>query len=128
MSLEDCVPKDKFDLDAVRRAEEAGYPAIAPILPELLEWMQDMNWPVARVIAPLLIKIGEPVVPLILEVLKGEDAIWKYWILSSIVIDLDQPTRAPLLGECLRLTLHPTDAEKAEEVDLIAEEILLMSP
>jgi Domain of unknown function (DUF5071) len=47
MDLRDCVPKDKFDLAATVKAREAGFPAINAILPDLLEGLRDMNWPVA---------------------------------------------------------------------------------
>lgn len=37
------IPKDKLDTDAVARLVVEGYPAIHPLLPDLLAWMQDIN-------------------------------------------------------------------------------------
>jgi 1-acyl-sn-glycerol-3-phosphate acyltransferase len=125
MNSEGCVPRDKFDLEAVQRARAAGYPAIEPVLPVLLEWVQDLNWPVAREIAPFLVEVGAPIVPLILEVLRGDDSIWKYSVLTEIVRHLDKKAQKPLLEECLRMVETPTASEKAEEADLAAREILL---
>ena len=54
MTLTDCIPTDKFDHEAVERASALGYPGINPILPDLLIWLQDRNWPVAEDVARLL--------------------------------------------------------------------------
>lgn len=45
MDLSASIPTDKHDLAAVANAARLGYPAINAILPELLEWLQDINWP-----------------------------------------------------------------------------------
>ncbi|NKQ73418.1 hypothetical protein C3Y89_24255 [Rhizobium sp. UPM1132] len=52
------LPANKFDLDAVYELEAAGYPAIAPLLDDLVAWTADGNWPVARPIADLLVSTG----------------------------------------------------------------------
>src|SRR4051794_23281462 len=61
--VQHLIPQNKFDLKRAQAAVEVGYPAVAPILPELLEWLQDYNWPVAHILAPFLASIGEPLVP-----------------------------------------------------------------
>ena len=83
--LSQLVPKDKLDLDTARAAVEAGYPLIAPILPDLLQWLQDCNWPVAHVLAPFLASIGEPLVPHVANVMEGDDYVWKYWMIGAIM-------------------------------------------
>ena len=57
------IPKSKSDLETANRAVAAGYPAVKPVLGELVEWLKDYNWPVAHVLAPFLAKIGIPLVP-----------------------------------------------------------------
>ena len=57
------VPSSKGDLPAAKRAVAAGWPAVEPVLPELLEWIQDVNWPVAPVLMPFLASLGDPLVP-----------------------------------------------------------------
>jgi hypothetical protein len=49
-----CIPKNKGVLAAAQAAIDIGYPGVAPILPQLLEWLQDYNWPVAHMLAPFL--------------------------------------------------------------------------
>ena len=58
MNARECIPKDKHDLLALERARELGFPLLNEIIPDLLEWLQDGNWPVARPTATLLAEAG----------------------------------------------------------------------
>lgn len=53
------LPRDKHDLDNLQLLKNLGWPAIEPVLPDLLEWVQHMNWPVARSLAPFLAGLGQ---------------------------------------------------------------------
>jgi hypothetical protein len=109
------VPHDKYDLPRAEAAVAAGLPAVLPILEELLGWLQDGNWPVARVLAPFLGTAGISVVPHVRRVLEGEDDIWKYWILKSVVAP--QPdVVAALRPDLERITRQPTKGELEEGV------------
>jgi len=123
MNLNDLVPKDKFDIDSAQRAISAGYPIINPILPKLLTWIQDLNWPVAQKLVPFLATIGEPLESEVRKILEGHDEMWKYWTMKE-VISKSAPLRAKLKVELLRLSEHPTESERNNEVDLIAKDIL----
>jgi hypothetical protein len=79
------VPRSKHDDEAADAAIAAGYPAVDPILPDLLEWLQDMNWPVAQSLAPFLASIGEPLIPHLKKIFESNDVIWKGWIVSRII-------------------------------------------
>ncbi|ANT51187.1 DUF5071 domain-containing protein [Mesorhizobium amorphae] len=94
-NLADLVPVDKLDTDKASALTALGYPAIEPILPQLLEWLQDINWPVAQVLQPLLAGIGPPLAPHLRQILRGNDDIWIYWILVSVV------AYSPALAGCL---------------------------
>jgi hypothetical protein len=118
------LPLDKHDTLAVRQLAELGYPIISPVLPELMKWLQDANWPVARPISDLLVKIEKPVVPLLLEVLKGDDAIWKYWCLELVVRRLPPDVVAVLRPELERLAQCPSDSDRQEEVNVSANSLL----
>lgn len=121
--VRDLIPKSKSDSERVHRVIELGYPAIAPIIPDLLEWMQDYNWPIARELAPFLATIGEPLLPEIQRILNTTDQLWKYWILTKIV------AKSPQLAEQLRpvlmrITQFPSKEEREEELHIVAQEIL----
>lgn len=83
--LRSMLPRTKYDLERAEAIAAIGYPGVAPVLPELLEWMKDMNWPVAKIIAPFLATIGAPLAPFVREIFSTDDAIWKEWILGNLI-------------------------------------------
>ena len=54
-NIKDLIPKDKFDVSSFEQLMALNDAEIDPIIPELLKWIQDMNWPVA----PSVIKVVE---------------------------------------------------------------------
>jgi hypothetical protein len=121
MSIE--LPQNKHDVEQARALVALGFPGVEPVLPRLLEWVQDMNWPVAQVLAPFLAGIGKPLAPHIERVLRTDDLAWQDFILSGVV------SRSPELIEELRpqlerLALSSTSAEVADGVALTARDVL----
>ena len=117
------VPKSKSNLEAANRAVAAGYPAVKPALGELVAWLQDFNWPVARVLAPFLANIGLPLVPHIDHVLSTKDEIWKYWVIVCLISrndDLYENYKQRLI----RYAEQPTDSDRHQELDRVAREAL----
>ena len=47
-------PRDKFDLDAVAALAGVDGATLRPLLPDLLAWLQDANWPIAAPLADVL--------------------------------------------------------------------------
>ena len=115
--LHSLLPRDKHDVDRARALVEMGYPAVAPVLPKLVECLQDINWPVAHVLAPFLASIGEPLVPHVRHVLATEDDIWKYNVLTNVVASWPPEIVRQLKPELERLAWQPTANEVAEGVD-----------
>lgn len=126
MDISQCVPKDKSDLAAVALAKTAGYPALNEVLPQLLEWLRDMNWPVAPPVAKLLSGAGMEIVPHIKDVLYSDDHIWKYWLLAALIPNLKPEAREALQADVFRIAHHPSNDEKDEEVDVVARETLAL--
>ncbi len=122
-NIQALIPCHKSDLDRARAAIQAGYPAVAPILPQLLEWLQDYNWPVAHVLAPFLASIGNPLIPYVETIFHSNDEIWKYWIISTILGN-SRELATSFRAELERLALLPTKDEAAEELDDVAREVL----
>ena len=123
LGLRSQLPKHKRDLQAARAIVTRGFPAVAPVLPELLEWLQDCNWPVAHVLAPFLATIGLPLLPDIRQVLQTDDNQWKYWVLGEVVGQCPELAVA-LRDELTRLATAPTPLEVSDELHLVAQEIL----
>jgi len=122
-NISDLVPKDKLDLATANAAVDVGYPAVAPILPDLLTWLQDCNWPVAHVLAPFLASIGEPLVPHVAKIMNSDDYVWKYWMIGAIMRYSPDVARS-FRGELERLVNSPTQIEAHEELDQLAQEVL----
>ena len=120
----DLVPTSKGDLTRARAAVEAGYPAVDPILGELLKWLQDYNWPVAHILGPFLASIGVPLVPHIWRVLGTDDHMWKYWVIGILIRDLPEAAAAEFRPELERLCYNPQPDERGSELDEQARDVL----
>ena len=119
------LPRNKHDCDAIRRIAEAGYPAIAPILDELMDWTADSNWPVARPLADFLLTLGTPLIDPILRVLRGTDGTQKWHCINLFAREPPIDIFRGLEDDLRRLADHPSEDDKREEVDIEAREALL---
>jgi len=124
MNIRECIPEDKHDIAAIDRARLVGFPLLNQILPELLVWLRDSNWPVAVETASLLSEANVEITPHIKVVLDSEDGIWKYWTLKLVVSNLSFDVLGELRGELVRLANYPTQNDRLEEVDIVALEIV----
>ena len=113
--LKELIPRDKHDHKRAEAAINAGYPAVDPILWELLEWIQDMNWPVAQTLAPFLSSIGLPLVPYIERIFETDDEVWKYWIMGAIMRYSREVAEA-FREVVTRIAYAPTENELNEEL------------
>ena len=121
--LRQLLPEDKQDVQRARMLVELGYPTVAAAIPHLMIWLQDGNWPVAQIIAPFLASIGKPSIPEIKKILHGNDDIWKYWILTLVVMELNAADVKELEPELKLLA----QTESLEELDVIAKECLVQN-
>lgn len=109
VELRNLLPRSKQDIKRVKGLMALGYPAIAPVLPELLTWLQDINWPIAEPVSLLLATVGAPLVPHARKVLEGDDDLWKTGVLISFQ---DVPEIVgPLSSLIARIALRPTPGE-----------------
>jgi proteasome lid subunit RPN8/RPN11 len=118
------VPRDKCDEEMVPLIAEAGYPAIAPILDDLMEWTADPNWPICIPLIDYLATLGEPMVEPVRRVLRGSDGGHKWMCLDGIVSVLPPIAQARLLDDLQRLAEQPSEDDRIEEVDIEARKIL----
>jgi hypothetical protein len=117
------LPQDKYDTEAATALAVASWESIAPLMPQILEWMQDLNWPVAHVFQPFLVSVGLPLVPFVREVFATDDEQWKYNILVSVVACAPELATA-LHDDLKRMANNPTEGERLEGVSEEAREIL----
>ena len=119
MNEQKLIPKDKFDLDAAKRLSLATPEQVSA----LLEWIADMNWPVALEIIHVLPKFHKELLPSIEPILlnRENDIIWKYWIISQLLIQFPKEsllTLLPIIQEYADLIPHNEDEEDLKEVSL----------
>lgn len=113
------ISKDYWD-GAAETVIRLGYPRVKSILPGLLEWIQDLNWPGAREIADFLLEIGDPMIPYVKDVLNqySDDQEWVYWIFEVLINHWNTVQVLQIQAELIKIS-----QEKAN--DLSALRILL---
>ena len=118
------LPKSKHDLQAIQALYDTDIASVDKQLPELLTGLQDINWQVA---APLVeyLRINFAALPsmeaTLLEILKSDDGVWKYWLIVSLGDLFQTPALLKVLSD---LAYHPGTADKYDEVDIAALEAL----
>lgn len=118
------LPRNKHDFERVNKLKKMERTELLPLLPSLMEWVQDMNCPIAHEVGELLVTFPNEMVPLIKDVLAADDDVWKYWCLKILVRRLPEEFRMSFKSELIRLAERPTAGEKLEELDETAMEIL----
>jgi len=118
------LPKDKYDEPAVAHISTLPESSIAPLIPELLTWLQDVAWPIARPVKTLLLRHPHLIVEPVREVLVGNDDEWKDNCLTQIVEELPRKQQQALKQEVERIARSPTTGEEEFETQDTARNIL----
>ncbi len=122
MNLEDLVLKDKFDIETAEKLFNYSFEEIEPIVPSILEWLQDGNWPVSRPVGKFISSLSQDKLgPYLMEIMNGNDYEWKYFLISSLHLENDK-MYPPFLAELKRLAQHPTQVEIGCELQWMAEQ------
>lgn len=124
MDIRDLIPRDKHDFERVEQLKNQPLENLRLILPELLEWLQDGNWPISKPIENILIEFKHDLLPYIREILESEDVARKYFLLNGLVQKLSNDILKELEPHLRRIINTPTNDEKTEEIDEIAIELL----
>ncbi|UQV43782.1 DUF5071 domain-containing protein [Janthinobacterium lividum] len=117
------LPRDKHDTQNAQALIALSWEELHPAMPQILAWIQDVNWPVAGVLLPYLAGIGARLAPYIKTVLDSNDGQWKYFVLQGIVRHSSE-VAFELGGELNRLAYAPTIEELEEGVAEVARAIL----
>ena len=122
-NIYDLIPKNKFDLSSIEQLKLIDATEAEPILSDLLEWIQDLNWPVAKALFYILLRFDKKFVPHIRSVFNSDDDIWKCWILCMLK-DFSPDTVKLLSYEIKRMASNPTTSELLEETNIYASDIV----
>ncbi|AJY77931.1 hypothetical protein VN24_21915 [Paenibacillus beijingensis] len=124
MDIRELIPKHKKDFESIEKLKTLDLEELKLILPELLEWLQDMNWPIAREIQTILLHFPEDLTPHIRRIFRTSDGEWKYWILYSLLTDLPKHILIDLKPDLERINNYPTEDEKSSDLKYIVEDLL----
>ncbi|MCW3791211.1 DUF5071 domain-containing protein [Paenibacillus sp. LS1] len=124
MDIRKFLPRDKSDFEAVGKLNEFSNVELKVIIPELMEWLQDGNWPISKPVEDLLLRLGEDVIPHIKDVLQTQDSTWEYFILVGLIDRLPISHLSMLQTDLVRILESPTHDEILEELDEVILELL----
>lgn len=117
MNIKKMLPEDKHDLESVKQLGMLSNNELKEILPELLEWIQDGNWPISKSVEDLLLRFGEELIPHIQNVFKTRDSTWEYFMLTGLISRLPSKYLVMLKGDLERILENPTEDEMLEKLD-----------
>jgi hypothetical protein len=123
MDVFSLVPKDKFDCSGIETLKSIDIKDAEPILYDLMVWMQDLNWPVAKELKKVLPRFHENLVPHTMAIFNSDDDIWKSWTLL-LLKDFPSDTVRLLANDIKRIAENPTKGELMEEANEYASELI----
>ncbi len=123
---EDYLPLNIYDVDKVEKLKKLDRNVLEPLLPDLLEYTQDMNWYIASGVVEILLTFPKEIVSHVQAILSSNDDNWKWFILHFLVIKLPVESQVQFKQYLIRVAQTPTQNEIAEELDEIAKEIVDM--
>jgi len=120
------VPKNKFDDSTIGELMKIEEKKMKLILPELILWIADFNWPIAKDMINILILYPNSLIPVIKKSLNPfqDDEILKYWIIIKLIPELPQKYQNLLRGDIERICYEPTIGETNENVHFEAKILL----
>ncbi|WP_339306960.1 DUF5071 domain-containing protein [Paenibacillus sp. FSL R5-0519] len=124
MNIRECLPRDKSDYEAVRKLSDFSDVELKIIIPELMEWLQDGNWPISKPVEDLLLRLGKEIIPHIQDVLRTRDPQWEYFILVGLIDRLPVFHLSMLQTDLVRILESPTPDEILEGLDGVIFELL----
>jgi hypothetical protein len=117
------LPTNKHDHFAIEHISTLPDSEIAPLLPEILTWVQDTNWPISRTVSTFLLQHPTRIVEPVRHILQSDDAEWIYNVLG-IIEQLPKEVQKALKVEVERVALRPTEEEKDFEAQDVAQGII----
>jgi hypothetical protein len=124
MNIKGNLPKNKHDFESIEALKRQSKAELRGVLPELIKWLQDGNWPISKSVEDILLRFGKELIPLIRRIFQTNDGQWKYFVLSGLVNRLPLQILTEIRPDLMRIKNSPTRDEKLEELDELADELL----
>jgi hypothetical protein len=124
VDIRELIPMHKSDFERVEKLKALNLEDIKPILPDLMIWLQDQNWPISQGIEDIIIEFQSDLIPHIKNIFSTTDGSWKYFLLHGLINRLPSSIITELREDLERIKNNPTQDEKYEELDDILSELL----
>lgn len=118
--LRNSLPLLKDDIQKAKDIIQIEVQKALPVLPHLLRWTKDCNWPVSRILLPYLLNFDKDLIPEIDNIIKGHDEVWISWILYEILGNLSDATLS--IFKPILVVLAQKESE--EDIDGTAKELI----
>jgi hypothetical protein len=120
MDKNSIIPTNKHDFDAVEKIKDTNPKNIQKWLPQIFEWVEDINWPIAPKLAEVLVKFDDMIVPYLIDLIRNPDGLREYSVYFYMLPILTDIQLHLIKGELMRVAYNPSDFEKQEGYDKIA--------
>ena len=118
------LPRSKVDFESIEPLKKMYHQDVLPLLPFLIVWMQDLNWPISKPMGEFLSTFGKDIIPEIKWIFEGNDDLWKLGCMCGILYELSDETIKPLVPFLERFAENPTDEEIKNDIHTVAKERL----
>ncbi|WP_069997330.1 DUF5071 domain-containing protein [Cellulosilyticum sp. I15G10I2] len=118
------IPKHKFDFEAVEKIRNADEVSIQPYLQQIFEWVEDINWPVAKELVKVLVKFDTLIIPFLKDLIQKPDGLREYSFYYFMLPLLTDKQLSLIKEDLERVAKNPTSFEKKENYDKIARKHL----
>jgi len=120
MDISFFIPANKHDFEAVERIKNADPKDVEEHLPQIFEWIEDINWPVAQELVKVLAGFDDLIMPFVIDLIRNPDGLREYSIYYFMLPLLTNRQLQLLKEELERVAHNPSPFEKDEEYDKIA--------
>jgi hypothetical protein len=114
------IPKSKYDFETVERIRLTDPKNIQDILPQIFQWTEDINWPIAADLVNILAGFDEMIIPFVRDLIRDPDGLREYSIYYFMLPLLSNKQLYLLKDELERVANNPSSFESAEGYDKIA--------
>ncbi|WP_171656118.1 DUF5071 domain-containing protein [Paenibacillus foliorum] len=125
-NINELIPQHKFDEDALNKLRilVPSEVDISPVIAQLFEWIQDINWPIAPELCKILASLKpEDIIPHIKMVLNSGDDCWQFSCICFLIPELPIEVKREIVPDLLRIIKNPTINEKLCEIDVDARNV-----
>src|SRR5688572_8502044 len=84
-SLKRLLPRNKDDAESARALVALGYPAVEPVLSQMLDWLKSNGSPVELVLRAFFADLGVQAVPVVQKALASRHDLLKYSVVKHVV-------------------------------------------